>query len=64
MNISLKKTAIQFPFANSVVASVILGMASKIEVKENINNYQEKIPLEFWKKIKKNNLIDPRSPIV
>jgi|TARA_B100002003_G_C14131893_1_gene544346 D-threo-aldose 1-dehydrogenase len=62
-SISLKKTAIQFPFANEVVASVILGMSSSTEVEENFNNYQEKIPLEFWKKIKQDNLIDQRSPI-
>ena len=60
---SLKRVAIQFPFANVVVATAILGMGSSKEVEENISDYEKKIPLEFWKKIKDDNLIDQRSPI-
>ena len=62
-NISLKKAAIQFPFFNKVVASVILGMGSKEEVHENFENYLDKISKNFWIKLKKNNLIDQRTPI-
>jgi len=60
---SLKRAAIQFPYANDVVATAILGMGSSKEVEENISDYEKKIPLEFWKKIKDDNLIDQRSPI-
>tara|TARA_Y100000590_G_scaffold470187_1_gene662622 strand:+ start:787 stop:1836 length:1050 start_codon:yes stop_codon:yes gene_type:complete len=62
-NISLKKAALQFPYANQVVATSILGMGSNLEVEENYKNYIEKIPDNFWKKIKKDGLIDKRSPI-
>jgi len=62
-NISLKKAAIQFPYANEIVASVILGMGSSKEVEENYSDYIDKVPLDFWTKIKENNLIDQRSPI-
>lgn len=62
-NISLKKAAIQFPYFNEVVSSVILGMNLKEQVAENFLDYNEKISLDFWQYIKKNNLIDTRSPI-
>ena len=62
-NISLKKAALQFPLANEVVASIILGMGSVAEVEENYNNYNQKVSLEFWQNIKNQKLIDQRSPI-
>ena len=58
-----KRATIQFPYANDVVATAILGMGSSKEVEENISDYEQKIPLEFWKQIKDDNLIDQRSPI-
>ena len=62
-NITLKKAAIQFPYFNEVVSSVILGMNSKEQVEENFKNYNEKIPSIFWQSLKEKNLIDVRSPI-
>ena len=60
---SLKKVAIQFPYTNNVVATAILGMGSVKEVRENFNDYENKISPEFWKIIKDENLIDHRVPI-
>ena len=62
--ISLKKAAIQFPYANEIVSTVILGMASKLEVEENYADYVAKITPNFWKKLKAKNLIDPKAPII
>jgi len=62
-NITLKKAAIQFPYFNEVVSSVILGMTSKEQVEENFRNYNEKIPSILWQSLKEKNLIDVRSPI-
>lgn len=62
-NIALKKAAIQFPYFNEVVSSVILGMISKEQVEENFRNYNEKIPSILWQFLKEKNLIDVRSPI-
>ena len=62
-NISLKKAAIQFPYFNNVVSSAILGMNSKEQVEENFQDYNEKITFNFWEYLKKNELIDARSPI-
>ena len=42
-SISLKKAAIQFPYFNTIVSSVILGMNSKLQVEENYKDYNEKI---------------------
>ena len=61
--ISLKKAAIQFPYFNDVVSSVILGMNSKEQVEENYADYQDKISFDFWEHLKENNLIDINSPI-
>ena len=62
-NYSLKKVAIQFPYANKVMATAILGMGSASEVRDNFIDYNDKIHLDFWKKIKDENLIDYRTPI-
>ena len=61
---SLKRAAIQFPYANEVVSSAILGMSSKYEVEENFINYNDKIPKKFWEGLIEKNLIDSRSPII
>ena len=62
-NLSLKKAAIQFPFFNEVVSSVILGMNSKYQVEENLKDYNDKIPSNFWEFLRENDFIDARSPI-
>ena len=62
-NINLKKASIQFPYFNDVVSSAILGMNSKIQVMENFDDYNEKIPSNFWKYLIEKDLIDERSPI-
>ena len=61
-SISLKKAAIQFPYFNTIVSSVILGMNSKLQVEENYKDYNEKINSNFWQSLKEKDLIDARSP--
>ena len=62
-NISLKNAAIQFPYANSVVSTCILGMNSPSQVDENVTNYENKISHEFWSYLIENDLIDSQTPI-
>ena len=62
-NISLKKASIQFPFFKNIVSSVILGMNSKQQVEENIDDYKDKIPYNFWKQLKEKRLIHSHSLI-
>ena len=63
-NISLKNAAIQFPYANSVVSTCILGMNSPSQVDENVTNYENKISHEFWSYLIENDLIDSQTPIL
>jgi len=63
-NISLKNAAIQFPYANPIVATCVLGMTSPSQVEENFNDYANKLPREFWHFLINNHLIDKRSQIV
>ena len=62
-DIPLSKAAIQFPYFNDIVSNVILGMNSKEQVEENYLNDNKKISEDFWKYLKKNSLLDSRSPI-
>ena len=62
-NVSLKKASIQFPFFNEIVSSAILGMNSKEQVDENLQDYNEKISFSFWKHLREKNLINMHSPI-
>ena len=57
-NITLKKASIHFPLMNDIVASTILGMNSNQQVMENINDYKQAVPNEFWEYIKYSNLIE------
>ena len=63
-NISLKNAAIQFPYANPIVATCVLGMTSPSQVEENFNDYENKLPREFWDFLLNNHLIDKGSQIV
>ena len=62
-NISLRRAAIQFPYLNDVVASVVLGMTSVSQVEENFEDFNNKISPEFWTKLKDKELIHPNAPI-
>ena len=63
-NTSLRKAAIQFPYSNPLVASCVLGMSSALQVDENVNDFENKLPSSFWTYLKNNQLIDNRSPLV
>ena len=41
---------------------MIVGMDRPIHVQQNLDFLDFKIEKEFWEKLKKNNLIDERSP--
>ena len=55
--------ALQFCNANSVVSTMILGMDNPSQINENINLLNYKIDKEFWLKLIKKQLIDPKSPV-
>ena len=61
--VSLPAAALQFPLANPIVSSVIPGPRSSSEVTEICHWFSEKIPVEFWTKLKSQGLLDERAPI-
>ena len=60
-NFPLKKAAIQFPYFNKIVSSCVLGMNQPRQVIENINDYKNKLPNDFWNYLKDNELIEKNS---
>ena len=61
-NLPIKQAAIQFPYANEVVSSCLLGMTSTHQVNENISLYSDRIDDTFWKYLKQNKLINLEVP--
>ena len=61
--VPIAAAALQFCNANSVVSTMILGMDNPSQINENINLLNYKIDKEFWLKLIKKQLIDPKSPV-
>ena len=49
---------------NTNVEIAELGMSSDSQVDENVDDFQKKLPSDFWIYLKDNDLIDKRAPIV
>ena len=61
-NIPIAAAALQFCNANNLISSMIIGMDRPSHIQQNLDFLNFKIEKEFWEKLKKNNLIDERSP--
>ena len=61
--VPLKAAALQFPLHHSVITSVIPGMRSPAEVRENLDLISQEIPLAFWQELRAEKLIRPEAPI-
>lgn len=61
--VSMKAAALQFPLAHPAVASVIPGARSVAELEENFRLFQEKIPREFWKDLRKEGIVPEKAPL-
>ena len=62
-NISLRHAAIQFPYANKIVSTCILGMTNTDQVEENVNLYKDPISSDFWEYLTSKKLLDNRCPL-
>ena len=58
MTINLRK------IGNTDIEISELGMSSDSQVDENVDDFQKKLPSDFWIYLKDNDLIDKRAPIV
>lgn len=60
--VSLKAAALQFPLHHPVVASVLPGSRSRLELAENFELSQERIPADFWLELKHEGLMRQEAP--
>ena len=61
--VPMAAAALQFPLAHQVVASVIPGSRTPVELTANLAAFRHDIPAEFWTALRDRKLIDPRSPL-
>lgn len=61
-NIDLKAAALQFVYAHPSVVTVIPGVESVGELKENISLSKKSIPKEFWRELQEQQLIPKDAP--
>jgi len=62
-NIPLPAAALQFPVAHPLVATVIPGPRSRMEVQDIFNWWNLDIPASLWSDIKSEGLMHPDSPV-
>lgn len=60
--VALPAAALQFPLAHPAVVSIIPGMLSPEQVRQNIASVTSDIPSAFWSDLKTEGLIDPEAP--
>jgi len=60
--VALASAALQFPIAHPAVACVIPGATSPEEVQQNIEHMNATVPLDMWRALKEQGLLDSRAP--
>ena len=60
--VSLAAAALNFPFANPFVSSVVVGMASAAEVDENLAAAADSAPDDLWEELRAEGLIGATAP--
>jgi D-threo-aldose 1-dehydrogenase len=61
--IDLKAAAVQFALAHPVVSGAVLGARSAAEIEESVAMAAKPIPLDFWRALRRQALVDPRAPL-
>jgi D-threo-aldose 1-dehydrogenase len=61
--IELKAAAIQFALAHPVVTGAVLGARSAAEIDQSVTMAAQPIPLDFWRALRRQVLVDPRAPM-
>jgi D-threo-aldose 1-dehydrogenase len=60
--VSIAAAAIQFPLAHPAIASVVIGVATPEEVKQNAELMQVEIPPELWQDLKASGVLREDAP--
>lgn len=59
--VSLKTAALNFPYLNKNIATVLTGVSSNDEVHENLENYNKKINKDLWNQLLIEGLIEKKA---
>ena len=62
-DVALQAAALQFPLHNPLVASIIPGARSIVEVAANLAFLQQPISVDFWAELKAEQLINGAAPV-
>ena len=62
-NVDLSTASLQFSYAPKIVNTVLAGASKPEQVQENAKAFEVKIPSQFWKDLKNENLIDERAEV-
>jgi D-threo-aldose 1-dehydrogenase len=61
--IELKAAAVQFALAHPAVSGAVLGARTAAEIEESLAMAARPIPLDFWRALRRQGLVDPRAPL-
>jgi len=61
--VPMAAAALQFPLGHPIVASVIPGARSKVEMEQNIEMFNMNIPASLWTDLRNEGLLDKQAPL-
>jgi D-threo-aldose 1-dehydrogenase len=61
--VDLRTAALQFSATPDVAAALVVGASSEQQILADYTSMQTKIPAEFWKELKAQNLIEQNAPV-
>ena len=61
--VDLRTAALQFSAAPEIAAALVVGASSEQQILADYTSMQTKIPAEFWKELRANNLIEQTAPV-
>jgi D-threo-aldose 1-dehydrogenase len=61
-DVPLEAAALQFPLGHPAVASVVSGMRSPAQVRQNVAWFERPLPAALWTALRERGLLDPAAP--
>lgn len=61
--VSVQAAALQFPMAHPAVVSVVTGARNAAQIRSNVEWFEEAIPVDFWKALKRSGLLPENAPV-
>ena len=62
-DVPIRAAALQFPVGHAAIASVLIGVRSAAEVRENVELFGSEIPPDLWRALKADGLLDEACPV-